>query len=337
MNATKDRGLRVLVSAGTVGGPGGAQRAVASILRALPEDSVDVVARRQISGGQMSGARRVWDSRHWRWIGSKSASGVNGAVARIVNPARAQLFPEYDVHVRLYQGVNVNRAVRAKVRLLVPSGNQVTADDAHGYDFVALQAPDNVGLVDAGPRLTLLPPPLYPLSDRADQPGTPVPSEFCLTAFNPYGAIKGVDDLERALEGASLPIVWCHTNRGIDTHVPPALREHPMLVHVPDPTPAELRWLYERCAAYLCFSKSEGFGWSIADGLRHAPVVVSRDIGILTHPEARSLSGVVRTETWDLDWSVMPTARGNLPDRDLSFQAPETFRRNLMALVESAP
>lgn len=331
--------LRVLISAGTLGGPGGAQRALGSILRALAADHVDVVARKVVARPPEDSTtpRHVWDARDWRWLGAKSTVGVNGVLAGLLNPVRSRLFPPYDVYLRLYQGVDLNRAVRARVRLLVPSGNSVSLADARGHDFVAMQAPDNADLVEAGPALILLPPPLYPLSDRVDEPGTALPRAFYLTAFNPYGPIKGADDLERAAERSPLPIVWCHSDRGIATDVPDVLRNHPRVVHVIDPSPAEMRWLYERCAAYLCFSKSEGFGWSIADGLRHAPVVVSRDIGILTHPGARCMAGVIRTgAAWDIDWSEMPTRRGDVPVRDLGFQAPEAFRRSLCDFV-SAP
>src|SRR5699024_6734044 len=108
--------------------------------------------------------RNVWDSRHWRWIGSKSSTGRNGAIASLVNPVRATAFPKYDVYLRLYQGVELNAAVRARLRLLVPSGNRVEAGEARGHHFVALQAPDNAALLAAGVASTLLPPPLYPLS-----------------------------------------------------------------------------------------------------------------------------------------------------------------------------
>ncbi|MDT0215589.1 hypothetical protein Q9R29_16990 [Rothia sp. ARF10] len=340
MAGTDAAGLRILISAGTLGGPGGAQRALSSILRACAQDEVDVVARKVVGDlPHGPGApRRVWGWRHWRWVGSKSTVGLNGGIASVLNPLRARLFPAYDIHIRLYQGVELNSAVRARVRLLVPSGNAIDASTGASFDYVAMQAPDNAAFVPEGVATTLLPPPLYPLSDDARPPAVDLPTEFYLTAFNPYGPVKGSDDLERAAGQTRLPIVWCHSDRGVVNHVPESLRDHPSVVHVPDPNEAELRWLYERCTAYLCFSKTEGFGWSIADGLRHAPVVVSRDIGILTHPGARDLTGVVRVgDDFDVDWSALPTSRGPLPDRDLSFQSPEAFRARLVELLEGAP
>lgn len=331
--------LRVLVSAGTVGGPGGAQRALSSILRACARDHVDVVARKVVGplADDAAAPRHLWGRQHWRWVGSKSTIGRNGAIASVLNPLRARVLPSYDVHIRLFQGVELNAAVRARLRLLVPSGNFIESNTAEPFDYVAMQAPDNAAFVPEGVASTLLPPPLYPLSAQSRQPAVPLPPEFYLTVFNPYGPIKGTDDLERAVEQSRLPIVWCHSDKGVVNHVPQGLRDHPRVVHVSDPSEAELRWLYEHCAAYLCFSRTEGFGWSIADGLRHTPVIVSRDIGILTHPAARELPGVVRVDAdWRVDWTALPVERGVLPDRDLSFQSPEAFRQSLVELVSGA-
>jgi hypothetical protein len=334
---TDDMRLRVLLSAGRVGGPGGAQRAVASTLRALEVDDVDVVARTVVDQeGGILGTGRLWSNRDRRWAGSNSTVGRKAPIAAVLNPLRRWIFPQYDVHIRLYQGAEVNRAVRSKVRVLVPSGNPVSEVQAAPYDYVALQAPDNQLLVSDATPTTLLPPPLFPLSDMSRAPSTRVPDEFYLTAFNPYGPIKGTDDLAREVESSPLPIVWCHSARGVASQIPAALRDHPRVIHVVDPGVEELRWLYERCAAYLCFSKTEGFGWSIADGLRYTPVVVSRDVGILTHPSAARLPGIIRVDDdWQLDWSTLPTSRGPMPVRDLSFQSPESFRDALVALVDT--
>lgn len=329
--------LRVLLSAGRVGGPGGAQRAVASTLRALQLDDVDVVAREVIDREvERHGSRRIWSSQDPRWRGSNSTLGRNARIAAALNPLRRRIFPEYDVHIRLYQGAEINRAVRSNVRLLVPSGNVISKEQADPYDYVALQAPDNHVFVADGTPTTLLPPPLFPLSDTVRTPSARVPDEFYLTVFNPYGPIKGTDDLERVVESSPLPIVWCHSARGVASQIPTGLQDHPRVTHVVDPGAAEMRWLYEQCAAYLCFSKTEGFGWSIADGLRYAPTVVSRDIGILTHPGAAHLPGVIRVDDhWRVDWSMLPARRGPMPRRDLSFQAPERFREALVALVDA--
>ena len=308
------------------------------MLRALEADEVDVVARTVVDADSIGplGAGRLWSNRDRRWLGSNSPVGRNARIAWALNPVRRWIFPRYDVHVRLYQGAEINRAVRSTVRLFVPSGNPVTEEQAAPYDYVALQAPDNQQFVSHNTPATLLPPPLYPLSDTSKAPTARVPDEFYLTAFNPYGPIKGTDDLAKSVESLPLPVVWCHSARGVASQIPPALRDHPRVVHVVDPDVDELRWLYERCAAYLCFSKTEGFGWSIADGLRYAPVVVSRNIGILTHPRAAHLPGIVRVDDdWQLDWSALPTSRGPMPVRDLSFQSPERFRDALVALVDA--
>lgn len=323
--------MRVLISANVLGGPGGAQRALDSILRSLEQDEVHIVARRRVATDVAEGVR-VDNHLGWRWRGSHSTVGLRSRFARVVlNPVRRLLSRRYDVYIELYQGSPLGKAIRADLRLLVPSGNVVERDRAASVDRVAMQAPDNVRLVPPGAPTVLLTPPVYELSESRSRPDAPVPSEFLLTVFNPYGPIKGADDLARAADASPLPIVWCHSSVTLRFDIDESLMAHPNIVHVENPTPAELRYLYEACHAYLCFSRSEGFGWSIADGLRYSPAVISRSIGLLTDPRV-DLSGVhIVGEEWAPDWSVLEQ-RTDPADRDLSWLEPARFRTALLNL-----
>ncbi|HNQ06291.1 MAG TPA: hypothetical protein PKH97_03800, partial [Tetrasphaera sp.] len=199
--------------------------------------------------------------------------------------------------------------------------------------FVAMQAPDNARLAAGGPTV-LLPPPVLPLP-APTAPGVDLPESYLLTVFNAYGAVKGLDDLTAFLARTRLPVVWCHSMRTADFDVPEALAQHPLLVHVDDPSPAQLRYLYEGCAAYVSFSRSEGFGWSIADALRYSPAIVAREIGVLTFPEARAYPVQIVDDLTQIDWGWV--ARQHRPDgpRDLAWLSPAAFRARLVDLVQA--
>lgn len=325
--------MRVLISAGTYGGAGGAQRALASILRALPDDEVDVVARRVV-GDPKDRVAQPASNLHWRWKGSDSRSGLNSRVASLIaNPIRRRVFPRYDIYLRLFQGADLSHAVRADLRLLVPSGNVIPAEIASRYDYVAMQAPDNTRFLSSQTPRTLLRPPLYPLADQAHPPPVALPDRFLLTAFNPYGEVKGTDDLARVADRIPVPMVWCHSADSLSFDIPESLRDHPSVIHIESPAPAELRYLYERCEAYVCFSVTEGFGWSIADGLRHSPVVVSRRIGILSNDEAMNEQVRLVDDRWDVDWEdVLHQAASGPRGRDLSWHSATAFREQLVQL-----
>lgn len=254
-------------------------------------------------------------------------------VRKLVNPLRRRFLPHYDVLLRSATGPNVAPTITARLKLLVPSGSWLTSEQVRGYDFVAMQAPDNHRMAPPGFPVTLLAPPVYPLSDCVTRPEVPLPPSYVLTAFNPYDPIKGLDDLSVAATAAPIPIVWCHSERTVKGEIPSALREHPNIIHCVDPSPSELLFLYQECSAYLCFSKSEGFGWSIADALRHAPAIISREIGVLTFSEANQDPRVCFFDSpSEIDWSVLaPPLRG--ADRSLPWLGPDRFRNNLLQLL----
>ncbi len=327
--------MRILISAGWLGGAGGAERALYSILRALGGHDVDVVVRQRLGGplAEIGDGVRLYPPTNPRWFASSLKYGVKGQlVQRLVNPVRRAVLPRYDVLLAFHSGPDLTRAVRASVKLLVPSGNHISVERASGYDHVALQAPDNQQLAASGVPTTLLPPPVFDLAVNSLAPAVDLPGEFCLTVFNPYDPIKGTDDLLTAVESTPRPIVWCHSQQTVGFDVPAVLRDHPRIIHVEDASPAEMRYLYERCLAYVCFSRSEGFGWSIADALRYSPVIVSRRIGVLSFGDATRHGVLEVGRDWDFDWARIADAKPEAT-RDLRWLSAAAFEQRLVELV----
>lgn len=327
--------MRVLVSAAWMGGAGGAERALHSVLRALADDQVDVVVRQRLSGpySEVGPHVRVFSLYAWRWRWANMRAGMKGSLVQgVVNPLRRLILPCYDVYLQFFSGPNLNDTVRARVRLLIPSGNEISPEVAARYDAIAMQAPDNVRFVPEGARAVLLPPPVYDLADYAIAPDLELPEHFFLTVFNPYGGVKGTDDLAKVVDAAPHPIVWCHSQATVSHTIPEAMVRHPRIIHVEDATPAELRYLYENCAGYVSVSKTEGFGWSIADALRYSPRVYSRRIGVLTFPEASAEGAVRATDDLDFDWVGARCQQAPREARPLDWISGRGFRQRLAAL-----
>ena len=328
--------MRVLVSAAWLGGAGGAERALHSVLRALEADTVDVVVRERLPGTYAEVGRhvRVFSLYDWQWRWANVRQGARGALAQLVlNPVRRLVLPRYNVYLQFFSGANLNDTIRAEVRLLIPSGNTVPADVASRFDAIALQAPDNVRFVPDGARTMLLPPPVYDLAERAVPPPVDLPDRFYLTVFNPYGGVKGTDDLARIAEAAPHPIVWCHSEATVRHTIPDSLAQHPRIVHVVDATAEQLRYLYEKCSGYLCLSRTEGFGWSIADALRYAPTVFSRRVGVLTFPEIAAAEECQVSDDLTFDWSATASVQPSSPagPRILDFISAAQFRARLLS------
>lgn len=332
--------MRVLVSAAWMGGAGGAERALHSVLRALADDQVDVVVRERLPGryAEVGPHVRVFSLYDWQWRWANMRAGLKGRlVQRTINPLRRRVLPRYDVYLQFFSGADLNDTVRARIRLLIPSGNEVPAERAARFDAIAMQAPDNVRFVPEGARAVLLPPPVYDLAERAEAPALELPERYYLTVFNPYGGVKGTDDLARVVDAAPHPIVWCHSQATVTHTIPVELAQHPRIVHVEDATGEQLRYLYEHCEGYISVSKTEGFGWSLADAMRYSPAVYSRRIGVLTFPEAEAMPGCQCDEGLRFDWDASPLPEGQRSvTGQLDWLSGDSFRKELAMLAGRA-
>lgn len=328
--------MRVLLSAGWLGGAGGAERALYSMVRALEADEVHVVVREQLDGpwSHVPAGTPVDSSESAHWYGAGHRAGVKGRVLQtVVNPIRRMLTHPFDVYIQTMAGASLGSVVRARVRLVTPSGNVVPASMASSFTAVAMQAPDNARFVPSGMKSVLLPPPVFDLAPQAEAPRNEIPAGYLLTVFNPYDPVKGLADLARVADDSPLPIVWCHSQATLRFRIPDELSRHDRIVHVTDASPAELRHLYERCAAYFSLSLSEGFGWSTADALRYSPAIVTRAIGVFSNPEAQQPGVTLVSSPREIRWDSVLASAAPPETRDLTLLEPGQFRARLQKLV----
>lgn len=326
--------LRILISAGWLGGAGGVERSLYCVLQTLKNHQVDLVVREQLGGplAKVPENTKVYSSRNWRWRFASSHNHFLGPIVpRLVNPWRRP-FLRYDVHIQYLHGPDLSRNSRAGVRVFLLCGKTLPGYSDR-YDFLGLEAPDNDRFlsVDEQARHVLLPPPYLPLAAAAERPPQPLPGEFFLTVFNPYAALKGMEDLASAADRSPLPIVWCHSSRTLSFTIDPHLANHPNIVHVDDPSPEEMRFLYENCRAYLAFSRSEGFGWAATDAMHLSREVVTRPIGVFSFPEAEQPGVHFVGERWEFDWSRL-SGDDQRPSRSLEWLSSEAFDDHLQEL-----
>ncbi|MFW5464504.1 hypothetical protein ACOCJ7_18185 [Knoellia sp. CPCC 206453] len=302
-------------------------------------EEVQVVVREHLDGpwSRVPSATRVATSESVMWYGAGHQAGVKGRVLQLVaNPIRRMLTRRYDVYIQTMAGANLASAVRAPVRLVIPSGNVVPAAMRAHFTAIAMQAPDNTRFVPPGMKSTLLPPPVFDLAPRAEAPSQDIPDEFLLTVFNPYDPIKGLSDLARAADEAPLPIVWCHSEATVRFEIPEELLLHDRIVHVTDASPEQLRYLYERCAAYFSLSLSEGFGWSTADALRYSQAVVTRAVGVFSNPAAQQPGVTLVSSPQEICWDSVLASAAPPGTRDLSLLEPSRFRARLHDIAHDA-
>jgi glycosyltransferase involved in cell wall biosynthesis len=308
--------VRILISTHHFGGGGGIQRHVASTIECLgARHEIDVYADVTEDAGYLVLPPRGTVLPEWRWWDKarRRAFGKRG--------------PRYDAYLHYQHGLNVQHRYDVGVRMVIPCGDEVRSYE-HMFDAVLLEAPDNAHYVTDTSKAILLPPPLNVPVDHSE-PVADLPEEFFLTIFNPHHPRKGLADMREVAPQSPIPFVWCRNNRfAVDLEV----NELEGIIELQDLDQAGLRFLYERCRAYVCFDHNQGFGWSLADALQYGVPTLSRGRGVMSIP------GLDTTGCWFFETTEELVELLQRDDyvrvqRDLGDMAPDRFVERFEALV----
>jgi hypothetical protein len=319
--------MRVLISTKFLGGIGGSARSVASTIRALAADEVDVCAMQKAPGPF---SVEPVHGRIVRRLGWRYPSDRRRVLSRVwpgVFPLVRYRPHRYDAYLHFFGAAYLGDRFDARTRFLIPKGKDLRGEP-HRFDLVLLEAPANRQYLGDASNAVVLPPPLF--EEATSSEAIPrLPREFLLTVFNPHGGVKGQSLLEVVGPMSPLPIVWCHSRRTIP---PVTIRQIPNVIFLEDPTQAQLRFLYDNCVAYVSFSHDEGFGWAIADALQYGTPIISRRVGVLTI-EGIDLRSVHTYDELDELIALVETPPSIRVRRVLDVLRPEAYREGLMTLV----
>ncbi|MBX9854191.1 MAG: hypothetical protein K2Y26_01630 [Gemmatimonadaceae bacterium] len=268
--------MRIAISTAWVGGAGGVERAVWTMVKALRGHDVVVFAQSVIQSELLPSEadceiRQFNTKLPWPWT-----------VWRKLQPLREILTEPsegyFDLYIHFRQAIPLHHVIRAKRKAIVCAGAQLGALE-RDFDVVMSEGVDGSRFTSGLLPVVLAPPPHIPVT-REEVAAPNLPEKFFLTVFNPYAAVKGADIMIRLADSLSLPLVWCYSD--LTLALPTQMAAHERIVHVPNPNQATLNHLYKRCSAYVSFSRSEGFGWAIADAIANMKPVYTRAVGVAT-------------------------------------------------------
>jgi len=321
--------VRVLISTPVVGGVGGLERSVFEICRALPNADIDVYSTHVISRGFVPSAANVRIGNLDDWSRLKALGSRT-----------------YDVYLQLRARSTVyllQDGLDARVKLLVPCGHATGGAEVF-FDYVLSEANDGSRYVRIGRRSIVVPPPVT-LTTAATKEVSGLPSRFFLTVFNPYSLdrpysdgvkpAKGYDVLYWVAARVPCPIVWAYSDVTL-AYPQNRIRKTKNVVLMRNLSQEEIAYLYEHAAGYVCFSREEGFGWSMADALLRGLPVFSRDVGVVTLFE-RGTRGFHLYETREELVRLLNEAQRTGRVRyDTRVLAPERFRQTLAELCSAS-
>lgn len=263
------RARSVLVICRHFGGFGGEENYIMCLVDALKDRETVVFATKSISRfGLLPQPRANLRVEQYTTMGFLAHLARNRKRTALLLSFSADYFPKERL---------VYKALDACTfpKIVIPAGNDVSRVIAH-YDHIGWEANNAAayGFAHHPKNLLLYPPGLHTANFPSDFPALAPASPFYLTVFNGYhGGMKGVDVVYEVARRSLYPIVWCTSRRPLPDGIPGKL--YPVFA-----SRDLLSALMRQCRAYVCFSATEGFGWSIFEAMTHERPIVSRPVGV---------------------------------------------------------
>lgn len=246
------------------GGVGGAERLLHGVLHSMPEVRFLVFCRTILPTGYRFAGPNVLLNPWWLLRASRVAlllhvSGVQGA--RLARVAARKRIPH-----------RVCFLIDPRTPIPVEATEVIVESDTTRRQLPApWDARATVGFLGGGQ-----------FDEVASEPVDGLPPIFALTVFNPYGRVKGFDRLLEALPGLPVPLVMACDDTTMPFEDDPQRHAGPGFMVCRKLRPGQIKYLYERASAYICFSRFEGFAFSVLDAYLMDLPVFSGEFGIVT-------------------------------------------------------
>ena len=253
----KNNPLQIVVSATFYGGIGGNERHLKALIESLPEHRFHVFAE------------RVFDT------GFVPISGNHD----LNRPLDKDTVYDLYIYLRSCSPPYIGDQYAFKRKVIVQCGNRVF-DREHLFDDIFMQGTNGLQLCADHDKCKLVvsnPATTWPEGAAAVND---LPRQFYLTVFNPLGRTKGAHVMYMVAKYGRIPIVWCYDDStGWDFSNVPHMAQ---VIPLKNLSQEQIHHLYRNATAYVSFSLSEGYGWSVADAFMYDLPIISRDTGIVT-------------------------------------------------------
>lgn len=252
--------LRIVLSTHFLGGVGGTEKLVKSVIESMPDTEFHVMA---------------------------DEVRFNGFYPKTFNyyvnhcPSRKRC---YDVYLYFCGGGRpeyLGTKYRFTTRVVDTNAARIY-DIEHFFDHVLIQSSIWQNFTSDEKKCVLAFPDVDQTIPKKRSPIEGLPERYLLTVFNPFSkAQKGQDLLFKYAPQSNLPVVWCFSDvSGWDFHSLPAT---PNVIHLRNLTQEQLYYVYEHATAYVSFAFYESYGWTLAEAFALGLPIIARETGIMSY------------------------------------------------------
>lgn len=167
-------------------------------------------------------------------------------------------------------------------------------DIEHLFDHVLVQSRIWENFTSVAEKVVLAFPDVHKTIPKGRSPVDGLPERYLLTVFNPFSnAQKGQHLLFENAPNSRLPIVWCFSDTsGWNFNELPKTSN---VLYLRNLTQEQLYYVYERATAYVSFAYYESYGWTLAEAFALKLPIIARETGIM--PFIKNQSGIFLYET----------------------------------------
>ncbi|MFZ2192650.1 MAG: hypothetical protein WAV31_00195 [Candidatus Moraniibacteriota bacterium] len=313
------KGKKIAISTPVIGGIGGAERNIFSVIKACHDCKIDIYTNNVIDSEYIPKVKNltIFINKIQNWKTKKRK--------------RYDLYLHYNFLDSTYLGDKIN----CTLKILNPCGKEVF-DKEDLFDFIISQSPDGMKLFKNKKKNILLSQPICIVSDKIERPEG-LPEKYFLTVFNPYGGennpVKGQDILYEISQKLPFKIVWCYS---LKTKKWKGLKKTSKnIIYLESIPQSQLAYLYKNTLAYISFSRKEGFGWSIADALLYQKSIISKKVGVLSYYKKPPEGVFFYKNKEELISLTKKTDFSKIkPLYDLDFIKVEKFREEIASLLK---
>lgn len=257
--------LRIVLSSHFLGGVGGTEKLVKSVIESMPDAEFHVMA------------------------GEVRFTGFYPETFNYYVNHRPDRNRTYDVYLYFCGGGRpkyLGNDYEFHTRVVDTNAARIH-DIEHLFDHVLIQSTIWQNFTAQEEKCMLAFPDVHQTIPRTRSPVEGLPDKYLLTVFNPFSKTqKGQSVLFEHAPQSSLPIVWCFSDvSGWDFK---SLPNTPNVIHLRNLTQEQLYYVYEHAAAYVSFAYYESYGWTLAEAFALQIPIIARETGIMPYIKAQA-------------------------------------------------
>lgn len=199
------------------------------------------------------------------------------------------IFSKYDLYLKIGTNYNYdffNKFRKDSIKVLNPAGYVHNTEILNFFDYLWEESPNSYDSYQHKNKIVVCPPSSLEYKEPRNNPiiGN-VSEKFFVTAANDYDInVKGIDLIYKFAEISPVDLVWfCSDTKASQTALMDKSKK-PEKLKIARNMPNNIIYdTINKCSAYICFSRRESFGQSLAEAMLLNKPIFTQKVGVVKY------------------------------------------------------